>query len=510
VAKKTTKKPKPLAARLAASPALVKKYQSDPGLRSKYLKGDLEKYLNPAQKKARALNVRLSAPIAAGSSTTERDLAHEAQAATTVKYGPQDRKIAEQLGISQQTEKDTGAFYDQYRQALQQHAQNVALYQAGAQQALANTAQGITGLGNQEAVQLQSQANQAAAQQGIAPAGDLSALANAAQATRQGVMASFQNQQALQGAAANTYADAQANTVAPGQRLSALAQARGKTRDIQQKQADLATEKGAYDVQYRADRRTSELKNQIALGALGLNTAKAKADAAANTPEAKAATTAATSAASTAAKYGYTPHQWALLGPKGRQRVINASKAQGKSSPDMGKVNSYGYTEAQWRAMSTSQRQKVIKDFKASTAKGSKTKDVLPATKDARDFYNKYGVQPLSTQQHNTTRDQIGQAQRALKLVGTKDKNNKAITTDAIVNAMATGGTKGIPKLPAVVVRAALDVIRYGGVTNGTADRLHKAGYSVAKLGLKPGKPKPAYKPPASGPAAQIPGVGGN
>ena len=59
------KKPagKPLAQRLAASPALVKKYQSDLGLRSKYLKGGLEKYLTPAQKKTRAVNVRLNAPI---------------------------------------------------------------------------------------------------------------------------------------------------------------------------------------------------------------------------------------------------------------------------------------------------------------------------------------------------------------------------------------------------------------------------------------------------------------
>ena len=237
------KKPagKPLAQRLAASPALVKKYQSDPGLRSKYLKGGLEKYLTPAQKKTRAVNVRLNAPIAPGSSTTERDLAHEAQAATTVRYGPQDRAIAQQLGIAQQTQQDTGQLYDQYRAALQQHAAQVQAYQAGAQQALQQTAQGITGLGSQEALQMQTQANQAAAQQGIAPAGDLSALANAAMATRQGVMGSYQGQQALTGAATNQYADTQANVVAPGQKLSALAQAAGRTRDIRQKQTDLAT-----------------------------------------------------------------------------------------------------------------------------------------------------------------------------------------------------------------------------------------------------------------------------
>src|SRR6185503_5205477 len=144
---------------------------------------------------------------------------------------------------------------------------------------LQQTAQGITGLGSQEALQMQQAANQQAAQQGVAPAGDLTSLANAALATRQGVMGTFQGEQALTGAAVNQYADTQANVVAPGQKLSALAQAAGRTRDVRQKQADLATEKGAYNQQFRQERRAEEFKNQIALGALNLNTAKAAADA---------------------------------------------------------------------------------------------------------------------------------------------------------------------------------------------------------------------------------------
>src|SRR4029077_4348470 len=49
---------------------------------------------------------------------------------------------------------------------------------------------------------------------------------------------------------------------------------------------------------------------------------RAATTAAANTPEAAAAKTGATAAATQAAKYGYTPHQWALLGPNGRQNAI--------------------------------------------------------------------------------------------------------------------------------------------------------------------------------------------
>ena len=490
--KPANKKPagKPLAQRLAASPALVKKYQSDPGLRSKYLKGSLEKYLTPAQKKTRAVNVRLNAPIAPGSSTTERDLAHEAQAATTVRYGPQDRALAEQLGIAQQTQQDTGQLYDQYRQALQQHTAQIQAYQAGAQQALQQTAQGITGLGSQEALQMQTQANQAAAQQGVAPAGDLSALANAAMATRQGVMGSFQGQQALTGAAVNQYADAQANVVAPGQKLSALAQAAGRTRDIRQKQADLATEKGAYNETFRDTRRQDEFKNQLALGALNLNTTKAAADAASNTPEAKAATTAATTAASTASKYGYTPHQWALLGPKGRQRVINASKAQSRSHPDMGKVNQYGYTEEQWRAKSVSQRQQIIKDFKSTTGGAGN-----PKTDDAKAFRQKYGVDLQPTSAHNRARDSVQNSQVAFKQVGkvVKQADGKPhrVTTDDVVNHLRDTGVSNL------WIRVGLELAR-GGLTPGTAARIHKEGYSVAQLGYK-------MRPAASSPTGGIP-----
>jgi len=470
---------KPLAQRLAASPALVKKYQSDPGLRAKYLTGSLEKYLTPAQRQSRAVNVRLKAPIAPGSSVTERDLAHEAQAATTVRYGPQDRALAQQLGVAQQTQLDTASAYDQYRQALQQHAAQVQAYQQGAQQALAQTQAGITGLGSQEALQLQTQANQAAAQQGVAPAGDLSALANAAMATRQGVMGTFQGEQALQGAATNNYADAQANVVAPAQKLSALAQAAGRTRDARQRQTDLATEKGAFNQQFRDTRRQDELKNQLAMSTLNINATKAATDAATKTPEAQAAVAGAKTSATTAAKYGYTAHQWALLGPKGRQRVINASKAQGGSKPDMGKVNQYGYTEEQWRAKSVSERQRIIKDFKAKTGGGSSS---ASATTDKKAFRDKYGVDLQPTSAHNRARDAVQNAQAAFGQVGKvtkrKDGSRKRVTTDEVVSVLRNQGVSNL------WIRAGLEMAR-GGLTPGTAARIHKAGYSVAELGYK-------------------------
>jgi hypothetical protein len=468
-------------ARAATDKAFLARALKNPGLRAKLD----PKYLSKTQAASRALNTRLNAPITPGSTTTERDLAHQAEAATTVKYGPQDRAVAQQLGIAQQTQQDTGNFYDQYRQALQQHATNVQAYQAGAQQALQQTAQGITGLGQQAAVQMQQQANAGAATQGVAPAGDLSALANAAMATRQGVMGSFQNQAALQGQAANTYADTQANVVAPGQKLSALAQAAGRTKDARQKQADLVTEKGAYNQTFRDTRRQDEFKNQLAQQTLTGNQAiagsRAATAAAANDPATVSAKAGASAAATTAAKYGYTAHQWALLGPTARNKIITAAK---KTSSGAGGDTVYtsgafaGRKKSDVAAMDDAERLKIVNDFNKNRPGAAAN----PKTTSAKAFRDKYGVDLQPTSQHNTARDAIQNAQTAFGQVGklTKrgDGTTKRVTTDEVVSVL-----RG-QKVSNLWIRAGLEMAR-GGLTPGTAARIHKAGYSVATLGYK-------------------------
>src|SRR3954469_4467045 len=129
--------------------AFLKKALANPGLRSK-----LPASMLPANlRQQRETNARLATPITPGSSTTERDLANAAQAATTTRYGPQARSLTEQQGIAKQTQRDTGSFYDQYLANLAQHAANVAGFQQGAQQGMAQVAQGITGLAGSEGAQ---------------------------------------------------------------------------------------------------------------------------------------------------------------------------------------------------------------------------------------------------------------------------------------------------------------------------------------------------------------------
>jgi hypothetical protein len=497
-------------ARAAKDRAFLKRALKNPGLRAKLD----PKYLSKPQQASRALNTRLNAPITPGSSTTERDLAHAAGAATDVRYGPQERQLGEQIGISQTRERDTGSFYDEYQRQLAAHAANVQAFQAGAQQALAQTSAGITGLSGAEGAAMQQQANAGAAQQGVAPAGNLMPDANAAAAVRQALIGSFQGQQAMQGATANTYADTQANVVAPTQKLAARAQAVGKT-------TDLRAEEGAFNEQFRDTRRQDEFKNVLAASTLNANVAnqqadnaiaasKAVTDAASKTPEAAAAKTSATASATQAAKYGYTAHQWAMLGPTARAKIIGQAKKSSSSGSDTVYTSGpfAGRKKSEIAGLSDSQRQQIVTDYNAG--KGPGGRKVEQSTQYRRDFRRKYGIDPLTTEAHNTLKNNVSAAQRALKLIGTKDKNGNTITTQAIVDALTTGGVKGVPKIGALAARVALEVAR-GGITPATANRLHHSGYSVAALGYKMGRPKPTYKPPrANTPAGKIPGVGGN
>src|SRR4051794_28748921 len=167
--------------------------------------GQLPGQAGKAYAQRRALDTRLSAPITQGSSITERDLAHQAQAAETVKYGPEAASLRETLGTEQTRARDTGGFYDQYISQLAANRKAVADQNAATAAQLGQISSGITGLAGAEGAAMQQQANQRAAGQGVAQAGDLSQLASNAAATRQALVGSFQAQQAQQGAAANQY-----------------------------------------------------------------------------------------------------------------------------------------------------------------------------------------------------------------------------------------------------------------------------------------------------------------
>lgn len=228
--------------------ARIKQLLSSPGTRKLVPTKDL-----PADLRAkRQLNQRLAQPIVPGSSTTQRDLAHQREAAVNLQYGPNA------VGASQQRERETGDWYDAYLRELAQHAGNVQGFGQQAQDQI----NGLTNIQGPADTAPKDPQNQTIAQQ--------------AAAVRSALLGGLKTKIQGQATAANTYADTLAHVVAPGQKVQALTAARGNTDQLRQ-------QIGAYRTKYEGDARTEESKNVLArqalLGDIGEARQRAKTDA---------------------------------------------------------------------------------------------------------------------------------------------------------------------------------------------------------------------------------------
>jgi hypothetical protein len=467
--------------RAARDKAFLRRALANPGLRSKLH----DKYLTPAQRAQRKTAQRLAKPIVPGSATTEGQLATESKAATQVRYGDQERELQRRLGISEQTERDTGSFYDQYRAQLQQHQSNVQAYNAGAQAALAQTAAGVTGLAGTEAQAAQQQANQGANARGVAAAGDLTGLASQALQTRQALMGGFQGQQAMQGQAANQYASTQANVVAPGQKLGALAQARGRTTDVRRDVEALAGQRGAFDTQYRSERRADEAKNVLAQSVAGVNAA-AKATTARETARHHRATE------SISRSRIRTTRQNALTSAR---RAANKRVTSGPFA---------GMTQKQINSLSDSEAKRLIRKY--DRGKGDKPGGQGP------DWHTpgEHGAAMTQLTQLKTLADR---ARRGIKFdsPGAPDPNARLDRHEAAGKILNYATKLKDP----ILATAALDAIYDGRLSRSTVRKLIAAGYKPSRvmstLGVKSGPTprRPTPRPNGRLVGNSIPGFGG-
>jgi hypothetical protein len=338
----------------APSPGRIQKLVSNPGTRAALA----DKYLSPSQLKQRQLNQRLDTPVTPGSSLTGRDLAHQANAATTVQYGPQQAALNTKLAQTQQLGNDTAGWYDQFKAELQKHQDNIAANGQAAQDGVRAQTGAVGALG-------------AATAQGTGAVLD---DAQKATAIRQALSGSFGAMVTAQSKNANDYADTMTHVVAPGQKLTALNQSAKNAGSVRDQLTELAKEQGAYGAKFRSDTVANEQKSVLAQQALTGKTAEQQ-------------TKDMLTAGASGGKYGYTPSEWLALSPSQRTQIVKDNKPKTKGS-DMGKVNSYGYTEKDWRALSTAERQKVIKDFKKTGKKGAASSPVsgpgsLPSATEA-------------------------------------------------------------------------------------------------------------------------------
>ena len=126
-----------------------------------------------------------------------------------------------------------------------------------------------------------------------------------------------------------------------------------------------------------------------------------------------------------------------------------------------------------------------------------RAKPKSPKVQAQESFRAKYNVDLQTTTAHNAGRDAAENAQNAFGQVGKviKDASGKTkrVTTDMVVAALRHGAP-GVTKTSPLWIRVGLELAR-GGLTPGTAARLHKAGYSVGQLGFKM---RPAAGAPAN------------
>ena len=283
---------------------------------------------SPAAQKQRTLNARLDAPIANlpgtpyQSQTTERQLAHEAQAATTTQYGAKDSALGQALTQAVQHQQNVNGYYEDYRKNLQELQDQATSYNQGAMAAMQALPGMVTGLAGQAQGQVGQQQAQRGPEMGAIGAGTTATNASNAAAVSQAVAGSYGAQAALVGNANLNYGNNLLNNVLPAQKIQAANQTQ---QGITNAQSDITAQKGvegAYNQNYRTAKRADETKNLLAGATLGLNTAKAQTTAQQNSPAGKAAATPATRQAMRQSQPSTaTASMTALLGPTRRSRA---------------------------------------------------------------------------------------------------------------------------------------------------------------------------------------------
>lgn len=391
----------------AALQARVKQLASNPATRGLVDTALLERFGYGAQSQQRALNTRLNTPVVSGSTMSNRDLAHEANANVMAQYGPQKAVLGRQ-------EQAIPAYYAAYVKALQQDQQ--AALQQGTQSA--NAVNSFYSSGPQAPGSPQGQIGQA--QAGTAQ------LLGQTQANLQGTLQSAAQSGALQA-------------------LNA----------VKAKQADLAAQMGAANVEYRGKRRSEELQNvstyALAGGKLAASQDKARTDF--------------------IAKFGISPERFRSMSPAERLKTIKTSAGAAhpaKPTPDA--PFKYGYTKKEWLALPLSKRQEITK---ANSKNGGKNSD-----KDA------YGNTPLQVRTHQSTYQKVF---RIAKTIGGSDPH-----------AMLTALTLKFPTVDDAILAGASQASTLGRLGPQTSQALKELGVVVSLPKARKPRPRPGAGAPAN------------
>lgn len=234
-------------------------------------------YLSSEHRREREMNARLNAPVGAGSSVTNRDVAREARADANVRYGQSEAELRNQYARSVMQQQRLPQYMDAYRAQLNQA-------KTQAQQAYAQAAQNARGLAGAVSntagdAQMVQQMQAEAAQRGGAV--DPNALNTAVQAAavRQAGGNSLGALADVQGANTGVMYDRDIATT--GLRLiEELTREAGEQNRVNRSKVQLLGEKGEYEAGQRSKIRERERAAGLENLVFAADQQKAQTDAA--------------------------------------------------------------------------------------------------------------------------------------------------------------------------------------------------------------------------------------
>jgi len=372
---------------------------------------------------------RLQEPFFPGGMTSVGDFRKERAAAVNQEFGPEEQDL-------NTTQNQIPAWYDDYLKKLQGlQTQTTTQYQG-----LQNQASSLA-----EAVHSQTPEGQKAAD------------------ARNNIVKAIQGALIQQQGAAQTR-----NTEMQG--VATLSRNQ-KYEQVGKARTDLARRKGDFASTYTEKRRQSEFENSLAAKQFGLDVedAKTKRIEAKNTP--KSETTYEKEFSKQASKHGFSPHDWALLGPKGRaKRIQEAQTRSGTKPKSLGRIEKeeaikqaakYGYSLDDWQALKPQQRSALIRGGKTPKDKGTEFDWRTP----------------------NQRGQGASRASQTKQILGSKDF--KGISRHDAAKKILSDAKAPEP----VLVSAALDAQYDKHLSRETARRLQKAGFKATEIAKALGIP---------------------
>lgn len=422
---------KSLEERIKGSPGLLKKYQSDPGLRSRLP----SRYLTAqqrTQRKSNQTNALIGQPLASLSGTTLQDIARQV---TDGDYKPAYQDIDRQTGVAS---RETGEIAR--RAAAYYEALNAANAQRTQAQGAATGTQDarLAGIGEQTQAAIKQAADQGQER--------------------------IQQDTALRGAGlqadgaknlAERMAQARAGAAASSQIDRTQGAARGFSAETQARSLETAGANRGGEIQGDVARRGQGMLSDLMNQRLKLQTGE---------------------------RGDYTKN---LLSLRDRQGETELAKAQILGESESARVKAAA-DEAAARAVAAEKRRE--REFKA--AENAKNRDVTTGSASYKGTNKRppakkrptSGLGSLSQDQENTAHDAISSVQTLaseLKAAGESQANIRRLLLNGGELDEGNGKTRKVAPAPKAYVNAAMDLAFLGGLSRANVKALHARGLHV-------------------------------